>query len=197
MIDREKDIVLRAARGDSDAFSLLVEEYQGPVYRLALRMGLSPSDAEEAAQDAFVSAWRALPNFRGDSKFSTWLYKLTTNAALDILRREKKHLGDQDVTEMELSDEGESMEEAVERQDTVQAVRWAIGQLAPEYREILLLRYLQQLSYEEIQEALRLPKGTVKSRMNRAKAQLKEILLKNGNLFDVMNVQLTGKEERL
>ncbi len=197
MIDREKDIVFRAAQGDAEAFAQLVEEYQGPVYRLALRMGLSPSDAEEAAQDAFVSAWRSLPGFRGESKFSTWLYKLTTNAALDILRREKKQLSGQDVTEMELADERESMEEAVERKDAAQAVQRAIASLPEEYREILLLRYMKQLSYEELQEALGLPPGTVKSRINRAKTQLKEILLKNGNLFDVVNVQLTGKEERL
>ncbi len=197
MIDREHDIVLRAQQGDSEAFALLVEEYQGPVYRLALRMGLSPSDAEEAAQDAFVSAWRALPNFRGDSKFSTWLYKLTTNAATDILRREKKHLPDRDVTEIELPDEAVSMEETVERQESAQAVQRAIAALSPEYREILLLRYMEQLSYDELQAVLGVPKGTVKSRINRAKAQLKEKLLENGNLFDVMNVQHTGKEERL
>ena len=88
----EKDLIRRAGQGDSDAFRQLVETYQAPVYRLALRMcGGDAALAEDAAQEAFLAAWRGLPRFRGDSRFSTWLYRLTTNAAIDCLRREKRH----------------------------------------------------------------------------------------------------------
>ncbi len=89
----EQQWIARARHGDADAFEQLVVAYEGPVYRLALRMCGSAEDAREVAQDAFLAAWRGLPAFRGDSRFSSWLYRLTTNAAIDFLRREKHHLG--------------------------------------------------------------------------------------------------------
>lgn len=89
----EQQWITRARHGDADAFEQLVVAYEGPVYRLALRMCGSAEDAREVAQDAFLAAWRGLPAFRGDSRFSSWLYRLTTNAAIDFLRREKHHLG--------------------------------------------------------------------------------------------------------
>lgn len=89
----EQQWIARARHGDADAFEQLVVAYEGPVYRLALRMCGSAEDAREVAQDAFLAAWRGLPAFRGNSRFSSWLYRLTTNAAIDFLRREKHHLG--------------------------------------------------------------------------------------------------------
>lgn len=85
----EQQWIARARHGDADAFEQLVVAYEGPVYRLALRMCGSAEDAREVTQDAFLAAWRGLPAFRGDSRFSSWLYRLTTNAAIDFLRREK------------------------------------------------------------------------------------------------------------
>lgn len=89
----EQQWIARARHGEADAFEQLVVAYEGPVYRLALRMCGSTEDAREVTQDAFLAAWRGLPAFRGDSRFSSWLYRLTTNAAIDFLRREKHHLG--------------------------------------------------------------------------------------------------------
>ena len=86
----EKDLISRAARDDADAFRQLVEAYQTQVYRLALRM-CGESAADDVTQEAFLAAWRALPDFRGDCRFSTWLYRLTTNAGIDWLRREKRY----------------------------------------------------------------------------------------------------------
>ena len=86
----EQILVMRAQRGEQDAFRVLVERYQKLVYTLALRMLNVPADAEDAAQEAFLSAWKALPRFRMDAKFSTWLYRLTVNAATDVLRRRRK-----------------------------------------------------------------------------------------------------------
>ena len=108
----EKDLIRRAGQGDSDAFRQLVETYQAPVYRLALRMcGGDAALAEDAAQEAFLAAWRGLPRFRGDSRFSTWLYRLTTNAAIDCLRREKRHRGTDDLDGVELPDGGDTPQE--------------------------------------------------------------------------------------
>ena len=197
MIFDELNIIHRAQQGDAAAFGQLVEAYEDQVYRLALHMGLSPADAEEVAQEAFIAAWRGLPRFRGDSRFSTWLYQLTTHAAIDLMRREKKYRANADIDDVVLSDEAQSPQETVEKQEKREAVQAALRSLAPQTREILLLRYQAELGYEEISTVLGLPSGTVKSRLSRAKAQLKEVLLRQGNFFGFDAVQETGEEERL
>ena len=196
MIFDEKNILYRARKGDTAAFEQLVRSYQDTVYRICLRTGLSSADAEEAAQDAFVKAWQALPQFRGDCQFSTWLYRLAANAAIDTARRQRRHGGTEDIDELPLHDDGSTPQQELEKREAAEVVRRALAQVKPEYRTALLLRYMQDLSYEEIGKALSLPPGTVKSRINRGKAQLKEILLSQGNLFDAASVLLSGKEER-
>ena len=171
----EQQWIARARHGDADAFEQLVVAYEGPVYRLALRMCGSAEDAREVAQDAFLAAWRGLPAFRGDSRFSSWLYRLTTNAAIDFLRREKHHLGNL------------PLEEAPERPDPQQP------ELLAEQRE--QQEALQRaLSYDEIAQALSLESGTVKSRISRARRQLREILLRQGNFFPDSAVLPNRKE---
>lgn len=190
-------LISRARGGDRDAFGELVEQYRDNVYRLAYRMCGNAYDADEAAQEAFVAAWRALPNFRGDAKFSTWLYRLTTNAAIDVMRREKRHQTVGDGEMMELADDADSPQETVERTEQQEAVQKALSTLSEEYREVLLLRYMEELDYAEIAEVLQLPSGTVKSRINRAKAALKTALLKSGNIFggsSVIHTETNGKE---
>ncbi len=195
----QENIIARARRGDADAFEQLVVAYRDQVFRLALRMCGNEADADEVAQEAFLSAWKALPNFRGDSQFSTWLYQLTSHAAIDLMRREKRQIAAEDITEVSAPDPGPSPQQQAERSETRQAVRDAMGQLSPEYRQIVVLRFLQELSYEEIGAVLKLPPGTVKSRLNRAKSQLKDILSKSGNLFgagSVIHTEQKGKEAR-
>lgn len=190
-------LISRARGGDREAFGALVEQYRDNVYRLAYRMCGNAYDADEAAQEAFVAAWRALPNFRGDAKFSTWLYRLTTNAAIDVMRREKRHQTVGDGEMMELADDADSPQETVERTEQQEAVQKALSTLSEEYREVLLLRYMEELDYAEIAEVLQLPSGTVKSRINRAKAALKTALLKSGNIFggsSVIHTETNGKE---
>ena len=192
----QENIIARARRGDADAFEQLVERYREQVYRVALRMCGNAADADEAAQEAFLAAWRGLPNFRGDSQFSTWLYQLTTHAAIDLLRREKRQVAAEDITEVSAPDPTPGPQQQAERQETREAVRDAIRQLPPEYRQIVVLRFLEELNYEEIGAALQLPAGTVKSRLNRAKAQLKDILSKSGNLFGGGNVIHTDEKRK-
>ena len=193
----ELALISRARDGDREAFGALVEQYRDNVYRLAYRMCGNAYDADEAAQEAFVAAWRALPNFRGDAKFSTWLYRLTTNAAIDVMRREKRHQTVGDGEMMELADDADSPQETVERTEQQETVQKALATLSEEYREVLLLRYMEELDYAEIAEVLQLPSGTVKSRINRAKAALKAALLKSGNIFggsSVIHTETNGKE---
>lgn len=190
----EKDLICRAARGDAEAFRQLVEAYQTPAYRLAARM-CGPDSAEDVTQEAFLAAWRALPDFRGDCRFSTWLYRLVSNAAIDCLRREKKHRDTGDVDDLELPDGGPSPQEQAERSDTRDAVRRALDRLSPEHRQVLLLRFMQELDYGEIARALDVSEGTVKSRINRAKSKLREVLAA-GNFFDAGLVLPTEETER-
>ena len=190
----EKDLICRAARGDAEAFRQLVEAYQTPAYRLAARM-CGPDSAEDVTQEAFLAAWRALPEFRGDCRFSTWLYRLVSNAAIDCLRREKKHRDTGDVDDLELPDSGPSLQEQAERSDTRNAVRRALDRLSPEHRQVLLLRFMQELDYGEIARALDVSEGTVKSRINRAKSKLREVLAA-GNFFDAGLVLPTEETER-
>lgn len=190
----EKDLICRAARGDAEAFRQLVEAYQTPAYRLAARM-CGPDSAEDVTQEAFLAAWRALPEFRGDCRFSTWLYRLVSNAAIDCLRREKKHRDTGDVDDLELPDGGPSPQERAERSDTRDAVRRALDRLSPEHRQVLLLRFMQELDYGEIARALNVSEGTVKSRINRAKSKLREVLAA-GNFFDAGLVLPTEETER-
>lgn len=190
----EKDLICRAARGDAEAFRQLVEAYQTPAYRLAARM-CGPDSAEDVTQEAFLAAWRALPEFRGDCRFSTWLYRLVSNAAIDCLRREKKHRDTGDVDDLELPDGGPSPQEQTERSDTRDAVRRALDRLSPEHRQVLLLRFMQELDYGEIARALNVSEGTVKSRINRAKSKLREVLAA-GNFFDAGLVLPTEETER-
>ena len=195
----QENIIARARRGDADAFEQLVVAYRDQVFRLALRMCGNEADADEVAQEAFLSAWKALPNFRGDSRFSTWLYQLTSHAAIDLMRRKKRQIAAEDITEVSAPDPAPGPQQQAEQSETRQAVRDAMAQLSPEYRQIVVLRFLQELSYEEIGAVLKLPPGTVKSRLNRAKSQLKDILSKRGNLFgagSVIHTETKGKEAR-
>lgn len=196
----ERELIRRAGQGDQEAFRQLVETYQAPAYRLALRMcGGDAALAEDAAQEAFLAAWRGLPRFRGDSRFSTWLYRLTTNAAIDWLRREKRHRGMDDVTELELPDDGPGPQDQAEQAEAQQAVRRALSRLSEEHRQVLLLRYMQELDYAEIAAALEISEGTVKSRISRAKMRLRELLDGSGNLFDggaVLQTEISERREQ-
>ena len=192
-MNNEQDILRRAQQGDSEAFRLLVEAYQTQVYRLALRM-CGEAAADDVTQEAFLAAWRALPEFRGTCRFSTWLYRLTTNAAIDCLRREKRHRDADDLDGVELPDGGDTPQEAAERTETQTAVRSALSALSDEHRQVLLLRYMQEMDYGEIAVALDISEGTVKSRINRAKARLKELLSGGGNLSAVISVKTAGEE---
>ena len=189
-------LLSRARSSDSEAFGELVEHYRDSVYRLAYRMCGNAHDADEAAQEAFVAAWRALPNFRGEAKFATWLYRLTTNAAIDLMRREKRHSAADIDALPEMPDESDSPQQQVERTEQQEAVQQALSSLREEYREVLLLRYMQEMDYAEIAAALHLPEGTVKSRINRAKSALKTALLKSGNIFGGASVIHTENNEK-
>ena len=180
------ELARRAAGGDEDAFAQLVGLHEKKVYGLALRMCGNPEDAADAAQEAFLAAWRALPGFRGESGFSTWLYRLTSNAAIDHLRRVKRQRGEVSLDGggpgLDAVDDAPSPQAQAEETELREAVAEGLSMLSEDHRQALLLRELRGLSYEEIASELRVDLGTVKSRISRARGSLRKILVKNGNL---------------
>ena len=179
-------MVQDARSGDQGAFETLVKANQAMAYQLAYRMTGNPEDAADLTQEAFLNAWRGLSAFDGRSSFSTWLYRLTANAAIDCLRREKKRRGELSIEggelPLSLPDAGPSPQEAAEGGELRAAVNAALARLTDQHRTVLILRELQELSYEEIAGALSLDLGTVKSRISRARKALRKILLEEGNL---------------
>ena len=183
----EHELLNRARDGDQAAFGELVRLYEKKGYALTRRMCKNPEDAAEAAQEAFLAAWQGLKFFRGESSFSTWLYRLASNASVDLLRREQRHkaaagpsLNDED-TFIDIVDDAPSPQLSAERRELKEQVEAGLRELTPEHRAVLILREMHQLSYDEIAAALDLDTGTVKSRISRARKQLRNILLKSGN----------------
>lgn len=189
MSDNELNLVSRARKGDRDAFAALLERYEKQVYHQALRMVGNPEDAADVTQETFLKVWQGLPSFQGDSSFSTWLYRLTGNTCIDHLRKEKKRRGDASLDDEErdfsayLSAPAPTPQRALEEQELQKAVAEGLAQLSDEHRQVLILREINGLSYDEIAAVLNVTEGTVKSRIARARLALAKILRKTGNFF--------------
>ena len=174
--------------------------YEKRVYALTLRMCKHPEDAAEAAQEAFLSAWQGIPFFRGDASFSTWLYRLASNACVDLLRREGRGRAmvgpslDDEELKLDVPDCAPTPHEAAEKQELREQIEAGLQSLSPEHRQVLILREMHQLSYDEIADTLDLDVGTVKSRISRGRKQLRNFLLKSGNFSGYAPSKDTGKE---
>lgn len=181
--DEEIVIIKKVWGGDSNAFEALILDNQSMVYNLALRMTGSSEDSRDLTQDIFFRAYKSIRNFRGDSKFSVWLYRLASNACIDFLRRRKEELSltvtdeDGEVREFEIPDARYSPETEFERQQLKEAVNRGLLRLPADQRQILIMRDINGLQYDAIGEILEIPEGTVKSRLHRARRNLAEILL--------------------
>ncbi len=193
-----EELVRAAAKGRTEAFEELVRLHEKKVYALTLRMCGNPEDARDAAQEAFLSAWRGLPSFRGEAGFSTWLYRLASNAAIDQLRRNRRQREEDslDAGEMDAPDQSPGPQEAAEGAELQRAVADGLASLSEDHRRILLLREYQELSYDEIAQTLDMDLGTVKSRISRARRALRKILLESGNLSGYLPSKQTEKEGR-
>ena len=184
-------LIRRAQSGDEGAFEQLLLAHQKSVYNLCLRMAGNPDDALDLSQEAFIRAWRALGQYQFDAAFSTWLFRLTSNVCIDFLRKQKRqqHLsltvtGEEETgEEFAVPDPTPGPEEQVIHNDRQAAVARAMAALPEDWRVVMQLRAVEALSYEQIAEILDIKVGTVKSRLARARAQLRKIL-KDGNFFD-------------
>ncbi|HXD08483.1 MAG TPA: sigma-70 family RNA polymerase sigma factor [Anaerolineales bacterium] len=180
MSDSETALIQKAQKGNHDAFAVLVDEHQRYVYNLALRVVKDENEALDLTQETFVRAWTALPNFKGQSQFRTWLYRIVTNLCynqLPNLRRSLNDLGD-DVMENLPETDSTFANPAYEFESNEirKHLQQAINQLDEHYRLLVTLRYQNELSYDEIAATLNLPLGTVKTGIFRAKAQLRNAL---------------------
>jgi RNA polymerase sigma-70 factor (ECF subfamily) len=168
--------------GNRQAFGALVERYQDRLFNTLVRVLGSPDDASEVLQDAFVQAYTKLESFRGSSQFYTWMYRVALNMACSYRRRNKRRYDEQSVQQIrELSgaepvDQSLPPEQLAMRVEQAELVQAALLEISEEHRQILVLREMEDCSYETIAEILDLPVGTVRSRLFRARLQLKERL---------------------
>jgi RNA polymerase sigma-70 factor (ECF subfamily) len=160
----------RAARGDADAFEQLVIRYQDRLYTLALRVTLSEHDARDCVQEGLISAWRAIDRFRGDARFSTWIYRIVIRKAYDALDRRKRSAEPVEEIDVRVADRP-----ADDRLDVIAA----LATLEPDFRAAVVACDIVGMSMEEAADALGVPPGTVKSRLSRARARLADQLEAN------------------
>ncbi len=187
-------IVQQIKEGKTESFEILVERYQKQVYNIAYRYTGSRDDAYDLSQEAFLKAYRGIKNFRQDSSFKTWIYHITANVCRDYLRKGRKfqevsidepvHGNDGDM-EKQLTANSRGPDEAYESKELSEFIQSLINDLQQEYKEIIVLREMQQLSYEEIANVLNCSIGTVKSRLNRARKILKDRIIVAGEQLKV------------
>lgn len=176
-LDDEAKLIARSLKQDSDAFGQLVERYATVIVNLAYRMVGDRTEAEDLAQETFVAAFKALPRFRAESKFSTWLYRIAANKCKDWLRAKRPGQGAQDVDVDEVLEDGVVAEERtperlLSQQQVAAQLDRAIQRLPPLYREAFVLKHVEGLSYEEMQEILGVNGDTLKMRVYKGRLQL-------------------------
>ena len=188
----DNQIISQVLSGDQQAYAQLVERYQGYVFTLALRFTKNREDAEEVSQDIFIKAYRALADFKGNSKFSTWLYTIVNNTCITFLRKKKLEthsLDKEGVFEVADSQDSGMRANQVEQKSRITMVNQAISLLNPDDAEIITLFYKGEQSLEEIAQILKLETNTVKVRLHRARTRLKEKMEKyfSAEVRDIYN----------
>jgi len=187
-------IVQQIKEGRAESFEILVERYQKQVYNIAYRYTGNRDDAYDLSQEAFLKAYRGIKNFRQDSSFKTWIYHITSNVCRDFLRKENKVYKvsiDEPVQsehgdmEKQLADGSRGPDEAYESKELSEFIQSIVNDLQQEYKEVIILREMQQLSYEEIAKVLDCSIGTVKSRLNRARKILKDRIIVAGEQLKI------------
>lgn len=190
----EKELIRLSKEGDTQSFSKLIAVYENKLYHHAFRMLKSEEDAQDAVQEALLKVWRKLDSYSGTAAFSTWLYTIIHNVCLDILRKKKRtgeqsqislyqNSNDEEEFEISVEDNAPGPYENVQKKAAVSALKEAIAQLSQEHREVIVLRDIDGLDYDEIASITGASLGTVKSRISRARLALRKILEKDRELF--------------
>ena len=177
--DQETQIIHKIIKGDTQAFAVLVDRYKDLVFTLAIRMLKNREEAEEVSQDTFIKVYKALPKFKGDSKLSTWVYKVAYNTCLDRIKKNKNHYNEVTIdsfTEYKLKTVGNALD-ALEEKEQQQTIQDCLQHLASKDSFLLSLFYFEELSLEEISKIVDMEANTVKVNIHRARKRL-AILLK-------------------
>ncbi len=173
-------LVAASKKGDQDGFAQLVQRYQRRVFNLVYRMFQQYEEATETTQETFLAAWQGLPSFRGDARFPTWLYRIAYNCSLKSLERRKRDKALQEALQaeriLERADSDEGTDAQLEAHDRQALIQEHLARLPAKYRVVLILRHLQDMTYEEMAEILTMPIGTIKTHLFRARKLLKERL---------------------
>jgi RNA polymerase sigma-70 factor, ECF subfamily len=182
-------LVKRVRGGDQRAFKLLVERYQRKVYAVALGMLKDKEEARDVSQEAFVKVYKYLDHFKGDSSFYTWLYRITINICIDVVRRKGTAGGDMEVFDESIASDlaqarigalgsrlGTNPQKSALRRELAEKIQEALAVVPEKHRAILLLREVEGMSYEDLSRTLDIPKGTVMSRLFHARAKVQKIL---------------------
>lgn len=186
----EQDLIKKCKKGNREAFNALFSRYQTQVINIAYSMLSDREDASDAAQEVFVKVYRSIQSFNEQSSFTTWLYRITANTCSDFLRKRQRSGNVVSISsytdenkEFDIEDENASVEEGIELSEKQAAVRKAISELKEEHRIIITMCDIEGMGYDQIAEILKIPPGTVKSRINRARNALKKNLLQKRELF--------------
>jgi len=176
--DAESALVVRARSGDADAFGELVLQYQDRVYNMILRLVNHPEDAADVTQEVFLTAYRKLDTFRRNARFYTWIYRIATNAAFSLLRKRvvRREVADPPEIAATRPAAQENPGARLEEQDRADAVQGALAALDDDHRAVVVLRDVEDLSYDRIADILGVAEGTVKSRLHRGRAALRDRL---------------------
>jgi len=190
--DLEKILIKKSINGDIESFERLIEKYQVVAFNIAFRMIGNKEDASDMAQEALIKVFKSLKNFRGDSSFSTWFYRIVTNKCIDGIRKmqkvktvslDKEFESENGNYSIEIADNKYLPDKLYEVKEKKELVQTALKRVPEKYRNVLVLRDIQSFTYEEISEITNMPLGTVKSRISRGRLLLKEILIKETELF--------------
>lgn len=173
--ERERELVAEAQAGDEKAFAELIYDAKRRMWAVAMSVTGNAHDAEDAMQNAMISAWKNIGKFQPQARFSTWMYRITSNAALELLRK-RRDVPDDDAG----ADTPDDTAPIQQRVTTTMVVREALEMLEPEFKEVLVLREYAGLSYDELAAHQGIPLATVKSRLNRARKKLKDALVAKG-----------------
>lgn len=186
----DEDLIRKIKKGDMESFNELVRRYETKIYSVAYRFMGNHADAGDLAQETFIRMYQALPGFRGESSFSTWLYRIAANACRDELRKRQRRrsismdeLIENSPASVPVAAGNDSPEEVLQRNETQRHVQECLNRLSDDHRLVLVMREIQGLSYEEIAEVLNCSLGTVKSRISRARNALKEKIREKGELL--------------
>lgn len=188
-LNSEEELIQAAQKGNLEAYEVLISQYEKKIYALCLHLLKNSEEAYDAAQEVCIKLWKQLGTFKGQSKLSTWIYRMTTNQCLDILRKNKRKgqeislfLDEELGEEEKLTDQTaiwQDISSHMEQKELGEVLKQGIGELKEDYRVIIVLRDIEQRSYEEISDILDISLGTVKSRLSRARSTLKKILEQN------------------